>query len=135
VLLKTGFTECIMENLEIHATADTPHVLCDSEGEILMTGRSLPEDPLKVFDQIFKWAEEFTKPNLLINFKLEYFNTASSKQIFNLIKIFVENPHVKDIQIKWYYEEGDYDSKETGEHFSHLFKIPFEFIEYAESGF
>lgn len=124
-----------MENLEIHATTDTPHVFCDSEGEILMTGRSLPEDPLKVFDQIFKWAEEFTKPNLLINFKLEYFNTASSKQIFNLIKIFVENPHVKDIQIKWYYEEGDYDSKETGEHFSHLFKIPFEFIEYAESGF
>jgi hypothetical protein len=124
-----------MENLEIHATTDTPHVFCDSEGEILMTGRSLPEDPLKVFDQIFKWAEEFNKPNLLINFKLEYFNTASSKQIFNLIKIFVENPYVKDIQIKWYYEEGDYDSKETGEHFSHLFKIPFEFIEYAESGF
>jgi hypothetical protein len=135
VILKTGFTECVMENLEIHATTDTPHVVCDSEGEVLMTGRSLPEDPLKVFDQIFTWAEQFDKPNILINFKLEYFNTASSKQIFNLIKTFVENPHVKEIQVKWYYEEGDYDSKETGEHFSHLFKIPFEFIEYAESGF
>ncbi len=124
-----------MENLEIHATNDTPHVVCDADGELLMTGRSLPENPLKLYDPIFRWAESFDKDSILLNFKLEYFNTASSKQLFNLIKIFVENSHVKNIQVKWHYEEGDYDSKETGEHFSHLFKIPFEFIEYAESGF
>jgi hypothetical protein len=124
-----------MENLEIHATNDTPHVVGDADGELLMTGRSLPENPLKLYDPIFKWAENFDKDSILLNFKLEYFNTASSKQLFNLIKIFVENSRIKNIQVKWHYEEGDYDSKETGEHFSHLFKIPFEFIEYAESGF
>jgi len=123
-----------MENLEIQPTNDTPKVHCDVQGEILMSGRSLPENPIKLYEPLFNWAKQFEKESILLNFKLEYFNTASSKQIFNLIKIFVENPKVKDVLVKWHYEEGDYDSKETGEHFSHLFKIPFEFIEYAESG-
>jgi hypothetical protein len=123
-----------MENLEIIPTNDTPKVFCDVNGEILMSGRSLPENPIKIYEPIFIWAQQYEKETILLNFKLEYFNTSSSKQLFNLIKIFVENPKVKDIHVKWHYEEGDYDSKETGEHFSHLFKIPFEFIEYAESG-
>jgi hypothetical protein len=124
-----------MESIEIRPTHDTPHVICDKDGELIMTGRSLPENPVKFYEQIFNWANAYTRESIFLTFKLEYFNTASSKQIFSLIKIFKENPLVKDIQVKWHYEEGDYDSKETGEHYSHLFKIPFEFIEYAESGF
>jgi len=123
-----------MENLEIEPTNDTPKVICDVKGEVLMSGRSLPENPIKIYEPIFEWAQKYDKESILLNFKLEYFNTSSSKQLFNLIKLFVENPNVKDIRVRWHYEEGDYDSKETGEHFSHLFKIPFEFIEYAESG-
>jgi len=122
-----------MENLEIHGTHDTPNVICDYNGEINMTGRSLPENPFKVYDQIFRWIEKYNKESILLNFKLEYFNTASSKQIFNIIKTCIDNKNINEIQVKWQYEEGDYDSKETGEHFSHLFKIPFEFIEYAEN--
>jgi len=125
-----------MESLEINSTNDTPYVKCDVDaGEILLTGRSLPENPFKLYEPIFAWADAYDKESILINFKLEYFNTASSKQIFSLIKHFVENHTIKEVLVKWHYEEGDYDSKETGEHFSHLFKIPFEFIEYAESGF
>ena len=125
-----------MENLEIQATHDTPYVLCDFENEELkMTGRSLPENPLKIYETIFKWADAYNRDTIKLIFKLEYFNTASSKQIFTLIRSFVENKNITNVQVKWHFEEGDYDSKETGEHFSHLFKIPFDFIEYAESGF
>lgn len=125
-----------MESLEIQATHDTPYVFCDAENaELTMTGRSLPENPLRIYEQIFKWADAFDKDTVKLNFKLEYFNTASSKQIFTLIRTFIENKNVVNVSVKWHYEEGDYDSKETGEHFSHLFKIPFDFIEYAESGF
>ncbi len=123
-----------MESLNIKGGNDTPQVICNVEGEFIMTGRSLPENPIKLFEPIFDWATNYDKDTILMIFKLEYFNTSSSKHIFNVIKKFVENPLVTDIHIKWYYEEGDYDNKETGEHFSHLFKIPFEFIEYAESG-
>jgi hypothetical protein len=124
-----------MDNLEIQGTNDTPYLYCDLENkELNMTGRSLPENPFKTYETIFKWAEQYDRDSIRIIFKLEYFNTASSKQIFTLIKTFIENKSVKDVKVKWYFEEGDYDSKETGEHFSHLFRIPFEFIEYSESG-
>ncbi len=123
-----------MERLEITGTNDTPYICCDPEKkEILMTGRSLPENPLKIFERVFEWAESYDLPSILLNFRLEYFNTSSSKQIFNLIKTLVENKNINDIKVKWYYEEGDYDSKETGEHFANLFRIPFEFIEYTET--
>lgn len=99
----------------------------------MLTGRSLPENPFKVYEKVLSWAENYDKDTILLNFKLEYFNTASSKQIFNLIKTLVENKQVKEVKVKWYYEEGDYDSKETGEHFANLFKIPFDFTEYTET--
>jgi hypothetical protein len=124
-----------MDNLELQATNYTPYIFCDAENkELSMSGRSLPENPLKIYETVFKWAELYDKDSIRITFKLEYFNTASSKQIFTLIKTFVENKSVKEVKVRWHYEEGDYDSKETGEHFSHLFRIPFDFIEYAESG-
>jgi hypothetical protein len=124
----------MMDKLEIEGTNDTPYILCDPEKkEITMRGRSLPENPMKVFEKVFSWAEKYEGDSILLNFRLEYFNTSSSKQIFNLIKIFIENKKINDIKVKWYYEEGDYDSKETGEHFSNLFRIPFEFIEYTET--
>jgi len=125
-----------MRNLEIEGTNDTPQVSCNWEKrELIMTGRSLPENPLKIYESIFRWADEYDQDSIILIFKLEYFNTASSKQLFTLIKTFIENKNIKEIKVKWYYEEGDYDSKETGEHFANLFRIPFEFIEYAESGF
>jgi hypothetical protein len=124
-----------MENLEVKPTHDTPHIFCDAvNGEVLLEGRSLPENPMLVYERVFRWAESYNKSNICIIFRLEYFNTSSSKQIFQVIKSFHGNPNVKSIKVKWYYEEGDYDSHETGEHYSHLFKIPFEFIEYSESG-
>lgn len=124
-----------MDNLEIQGTNDSPYVNCDVVNkELLMSGRSLPENPFKLYETIFKWAEGYDQDSIKIVFKLEYFNTASSKQIFTLIKTFIENKSIKEVKVKWHYEEGDYDSRETGEHFSHLFRIPFEFIEYAESG-
>jgi hypothetical protein len=128
-----GEIDSFMENLEIKATHDTPHIFCDISGEVLLEGRSLPENPLLVYEQVFRWAEKYDKTNITIIFRLEYFNTSSSKQIFTLIKSFHSNPNVKAINVKWYFEEGDYDSHETGEHYSHLFKIPFEFIEYKEN--
>ena len=122
-----------MKNLELNPTADTPYVLCDIEGKITMKGRSLPENPSAYYAPIFAWAKSYEKKEILLDFKLEYFNTASSKQIFNLIKILVENTIISDIKVKWHYEEGDYDSLETGQHYAHLFRIPFDFIEYAET--
>jgi hypothetical protein len=124
-----------MDSLFIKATADTPKVTFESTGELTMEGRSLPENPNVFYDPLMKWATECTHPNIIFNLRLEYFNTASSKLIFNLLRRFIENSSVKDILVKWHYEIGDLDSLEMGQQYQSILKIPFEYIEVAESEF
>jgi hypothetical protein len=122
-----------MQLISIEATKDTPLVLLDPSGEIKLEGRSFPENPPVFFAPILEWANGYSEEKMTINVKLDYFNTSTSKQLYKLLEALVKNPHVKDLDINWYYEEGDEDTLETGEHYSDLLETPFSFIEYAES--
>jgi len=124
-----------MDSLFIKPTADTPKVTFESSGELTMEGRSLPENPNVFYDPLLNWANACTLPNIVFNLRLEYFNTASSKLIFSLLKGFIDNSFVKEIRVKWHYEIGDLDSLEMGQQYQSLLKIPFEYIEVAESEF
>lgn len=122
-----------MEDLLIEGTNNTPHIKFKSSGELNMEGRSLPEDSVKFYTPLFDWASKLTVEKVIFNIKLEYLNTASSKQLLTLLKTATENPSVTDTEINWYYEEGDLDGLETGEHYATIIKAPFKFIEYAET--
>lgn len=121
-----------MTNLEINGAADTPSVFCNTDGELTMQGRSLPENPASFYYPILTWVSDYNKEHLTLIFKMEYLNTSSSKQLFELIKRVKNNINISKIVVKWYYEEGDTDSLETGEHFSQELKLPFEYIEVPE---
>jgi hypothetical protein len=124
-----------METLAIKPTADTPRVLFERTGILQMQGRSLPENPNIFYRPLLEWAANCDIETVEFNFQLEYFNTASSKLVFELLKAFKQNTTIKNLLVKWHYEEGDDDSLETGQQYNNLLKIPFEFIEVAESGF
>ena len=80
-----------MNKLEIAGTSSSPAVNLNPEtGEFVFSGRSLPEDPMDFFKPVLDWFEEYkTKPinGAIFEFKLTYFNTASSKVFFSLIQI------------------------------------------------
>ena len=122
-----------MENLFIEGTNNTPHVNFKNNGELNLEGRSLPEDSVKFYTPLFDWTKHLNTEKIIFNVKLEYLNTASSKQLLSLLKIVTENPTVKNTEVNWYYEEGDLDGLETGEHYATIIKAPFKFIEYAET--
>ena len=124
-----------MESLLIKPTADTPRITFDGAGDLMIEGRSLPENPNQFYGPLLEWAASYNLPELRFHFKLEYFNTASSKLLFELIKALRDNTNIKNLMVRWNYEEGDVDSLETGHQYSALLKIPFEFIECAESSF
>ena len=67
--------------------------------------------------------------NIEFDIKLEYFNTASSKQILDIFlildEIFLRGNSVK---VNWYYSELDEDLGEAGEEYSELVEVPFELI-------
>jgi len=117
-----------MRKLEITESLDTPRVVLDAENEIFeISGRSLPEDCIEFYGPVFAWLAEYKlHPNELTRFvfKLDYFNTASSKIILDLLTTLKEIPHTK---IHWYYTEDDEDILESGLEFSEQVPIPFEF--------
>ncbi len=124
-----------MESLHIAATDDTPEITLDYQNKkFIFSGRSLPEDVVSFYKPVLNWLEEFEQNPLEgaeFEFKLEYFNTASSKLILDiLLKINDIYEEGTPMKVKWYYMELDIDLQEAGEEYSELIEIPFELVAY-----
>jgi len=124
-----------METIKIQGTEDTPKIMLDSENEIFeISGRSLPEDVSAFYEPVLNWLNEYAEnPNskTVFNFKLTYFNTASSKLLLDIL-MKLEEMHEKgqDVLIKWHYPEDDEDMAEAGEEYSDIVDVPFEQVPY-----
>ncbi len=120
-----------MEILNLEGTEDTPKILLDKNNGIFeISGRSLPEDSTEFYNPILEWLDTYSKSpnaNTDFDFKLEYFNTASSKLILDVLSKLEEIPGIK---VNWYFHEDDEDMEEAGEEFSELVDIEFEFKTY-----
>lgn len=120
-----------MEVLNLEGTEDTPKILLDKGNGIFeISGRSLPEDSAEFYQPVLDWIEEYAgDPNdsTEFAFKLEYFNTASSKLILDVLMALED---IEGMKILWYFDEDDEDMEEAGEEFSELVEIPFEFKTY-----
>ncbi len=124
-----------MKALLIHETEDTPKVHLDKNSNIFeISGLSLPEDAIEFYRPVIRWLEEYANaPNATTHFnlKLEYFNTASSKQIIQLL-LFLEKLNTKSpVKIFWHYKDIDEDMHDLGEEYSDIIKVDFELVEYT----
>ena len=120
-----------MEIINLEGTEDTPKIILDKNNGIFeISGRSLPEDSAEFYQPILEWLDQYASdPNPSTNFlfKLEYFNTASSKLILDVLSKLEDVPNMT---ISWYFHEDDEDMEEAGEEFSELVELPFEFKTY-----
>ncbi len=122
-----------MEVINIKGTEDTPFVTLDKGANLFqISGRSLPEDVNLFYNPVLKWIDAYKDaPNAKteFDFKLEYFNTASSKVILDiLLKLeeIMEAGHA--VVIRWHYHEDEEDMREAGEEYADIVEIPFEYI-------
>jgi hypothetical protein len=119
-----------METIKIQGTEDTPKVILDKDNDVMeISGRSLPEDVASFYDPILNWLDEYAEgPNgkTVFNFKLVYFNTASSKLLLDiLMKLEEIHEAGNDVLIKWHYPEDDEDMEEAGEEYADIVDVPF----------
>jgi hypothetical protein len=120
-----------MEVIKIMGTDDTPTVILDSaNNNFEISGRSLPEDVAAFYNPILEWLDKYSQnpnPKTVFNFKLIYFNTASSKMLLDvLMKLEELHNEGKDTLVKWHYPEDDEDMKEAGEEYADIVDVPFE---------
>jgi len=125
-----------MEVIKIIGTDDTPSVTLDPDNDIFeISGRSLPEDVAAFYEPILDWLDRYAEEatgKTIFNFKLVYFNTASSKLILDiLLKLEEMYESGKDIMIKWHYPDDDEDMEEAGEEYADIVEVPFEQVSYS----
>lgn len=124
-----------MDSLLIQKTEDTPQIDFNIETNIFkLTGRSLPENAIDYYKPILDWidavlSESFDK-EFVFEIKLEYFNTASSKQLAKMLLLIEKFNDANKILIRWFYEKEDNDMLISGNQYSKFLKLEFEFIEY-----
>ncbi|HOP04970.1 MAG TPA: DUF1987 domain-containing protein [Tenuifilaceae bacterium] len=124
-----------MEPLRLAETHFSPEVNLDKDrSRFEFFGKSFPEDAKEFFNPIIDWFMKYVEsPNreTTVIFKLDYFNTASSKKIVDLLNVLKEiHKQKKSIIINWYYKSDDEDMLETGETFSEIVNLPFKFFPY-----
>ena len=125
-----------MENLVIEQTNHTPAVEFYADGKLKIEGRSLPEDVFKLFNPLIEYVCNLEAEKAIFDINLEYFNTASSKKLLELIKSLDANNKVGSVLINWHYEEGDDDSLEMAEIYEELLmRTDFRYHEFAETSF
>jgi hypothetical protein len=124
-----------MEDLYLKKTFNSPEIeFVGDTGELSLEGRSIPEDPGEFFEHLIDWINQyFLTPadNTVMSIKLEYINSGSSKYMLEVLRIMkINHDSGKEVQIKWFFEEGDESIQELGQHYEQTIQIPFEHIEY-----
>lgn len=124
-----------METLRIEQTDDSPEVILDKEGNCFeISGKSLPEDVVQFYQPVLDWLGEYKKnpkPFTRFEFKLNYFNTASSKLILDILMILEEmKEEGKGVLVKWISLASDEDMQEAGREYQEMVDVPFEHSTY-----
>jgi hypothetical protein len=124
-----------MDDLYLNKTFNSPEVeFMAASGELNIEGRSIPEDPGEFFERLINWLSDyFLNPVdvTVMNIKLEYINSGSSKYMLELLRILkVNHGKGRNVLVKWFFEEGDESIEELGQHYEQTMQIPFEIIEY-----
>ncbi len=124
-----------MDALYIEETDETPGVKLDADKNLFeFIGKSLPEDVASFYNPILDWMDKYSEglnDVTEIGFRLDYFNTASSKMILDiLLKLEEFQDSGKEVKVKWFFADDDEDMEDAGAEYAEIVDVPFEFESY-----
>lgn len=124
-----------MNDLVINGNKQKPDLIFSAiTGDLKVSGQSLPENATLLYGPVLEWLEEYAQnpqERTVFSLKMKYYNTASSKMFFSIIKrLNLMHKGGPDVEIEWHYQEDDEDMLDAGEYFRDLVDIPFKFICY-----
>ena len=97
--------------------------------EILVWGRSIPENPELIFRRFDEWITQYfeKEDTLIVSIFLEYINSGSSKYLFEILRKLADYKNAKkNVRMIWKYEEEDEAMLDLGEHYRDSAGIPLE---------
>lgn len=120
----------IMTNLVIQSTDSTPEIEFLLNGKLTIKGRSLPEDVHKFYDPLIDWVKQLAADRVVVELKLEYLNTSSTKKLMNLLMAIDQNKLINKIDVNWHYEFDDLEMEDLGTIYEEdMARAKFQYIE------
>ena len=101
-------------NLKIERTKSSPAIVFNTDGNLKIEGRAMPDNATYIFEPLFTWVELLNAKKVIFDIDLEYLNTSCSMQLFALLRKLEENQSIEELIVKWYFEEDDEDHHDTG---------------------
>ena len=122
----------LLTGKNIAPTKNTPEITLNPEGIIRIKGRSMIDNVIQFSKEMDIWVNKYIcDPADLtcVDFYMEYLNTNNLIFYISLLKK-IETVRLKNkkFMVNWYYDEGDEDIIEKGEHISSVVDVPFNFI-------
>jgi hypothetical protein len=110
-----------MENLYIEPTARTPQIdLNHLTGELIFSGKSIPENAAKLYENVLKWVIEYImNPRRITNLRinLEYFNTSSTIWLAKIVKALCSMKETDfTVMIHLYFDIEDFNNMDDEDH-------------------
>ncbi len=118
------------EKLIRKSKIDTPKIDFNINGKLSIEGKSFPPDVTVFYSDVLNWLDEYIEnpaDKTVLVLKLDYFNTASSKIIMDILyrmEKLHSNNH--DVLVDWFYPDDDEDMMETGKEYQELINVPFK---------
>lgn len=104
-----------MNPIFIAPESHSPRVEFYPSGKMLLEGRSMPENVFSLFNPLIKFASNIHAEKVDFDINLEYFNTATSRKVLEVLQALDENKHIGELNVIWHYEADDEDNHEMGE--------------------
>lgn len=134
-----------MQKLHIQGNDIQPEIFLNHlESKFSIEGESRPENPVKFYEPVFNWFNDYFKYVNILNdldttkntitkklkINLEYFNSTSAKVLFDLFTLLNEvgNKKFKVIfEIDWYYHVEDTDMLDAGNEMEKMCGLKFNY--------
>jgi hypothetical protein len=115
-------------------TSKTPDIRFDANNNKLwLKGRSIPENAAEFYGPLYSFLDDLLaskNAHFIVEFRLEYFNTSSSKSILDIFRKFESAVKLQrcSVEVIWCYELDDEDMREAGEDYNAITGLPFQYL-------
>lgn len=98
---------------------------------VTMSGSSTPQDAFIFYDPFIRQIKEIAerKQDFTFNFKMDYYNTASSMYMSKILKILKTLSEHAKVVVNWYYLPSDEDIYELGFEYRETLEMEINLIE------
>lgn len=127
-----------MKLLRIQSTDVSPYVEFDPIADTCtISGMSILTQVEMFYSPLIEWLRAYCEDpgkSLVFDFRLQYYNLASSKRFMFLIYMLNKvQAQGCDVKVIWHYCDDDDFMKEFGEDLSDLFKVDFELAPFGDA--